>query len=178
MSCQSADGVGAPFAERPLLSSGCGSLARTAPLAESDPHDSPATSSCNGVILVRPGSVGAGRKVPRQCSRKNSSWSKGAEAAEARLAARASRWTSARRDPSCAGSPKTEIAKLLGVSRQTLYDIPRESSWWRRWWHCDSGSCAETVRICGSIWRSAPISNGLRRSLGKIKAIPTLEVGW
>src|SRR6202158_2156476 len=58
--------------------------------------------------------------------------------------------------------PKTEIAKLLGVSRQTLYDVLKEKQPVLLAWRCGSASCAETVPISGSICKSGTIC--IRRS--------------
>ena len=57
--------------------------------------------------------------------------------------------------------PKTEIAKLLGVSRQTLYDILAEKQ------PVTSAMAlrrAEMVRISGSICRSDTICTGRSRN--------------
>jgi hypothetical protein len=59
---------------------------------------------------------------------------------------------------------KTEIARLLGVSRQTLYDILDEKQPVTPATHCGSGSCAETVPTSGSICRNVTICSGRRRN--------------
>ncbi|HEY7843204.1 MAG TPA: hypothetical protein VID30_05945 [Bradyrhizobium sp.] len=64
---------------------------------------------------------------------------------------------------------KTEIARLLGVSRQTLYDILDEKQPVTPGMPCGSGSCAGMVPTCGSICRSVtictePSRNSERRS--------------
>jgi DNA-binding XRE family transcriptional regulator len=56
--------------------------------------------------------------------------------------------------------PKTEIARLLGVSRQTLYDVLKERQPVTPTWRYGSGSCAETVPISGSICKSGTIYIG------------------
>ena len=58
--------------------------------------------------------------------------------------------------------PKTEIAKLLGVSRQTLYDILAERQPVTP--SIGSASSAGTVPISGSICRSATICSAPNRS--------------
>jgi len=58
--------------------------------------------------------------------------------------------------------PKTQIAKLLGVSRQTLYDILAEKQPVTP--AMGLGSCAEMVRISGSICRSDTICTGRSRN--------------
>jgi antitoxin HigA-1 len=78
------------------------------------------------------------------------------------------------------GRPKTEIAKLLGVSRQTLYDILQEKQ------PVTPTMALRLGKLCGNgpaLWlnlqkrylrRSDTICNALSRK--KIKAIPTLDV--
>jgi hypothetical protein len=72
--------------------------------------------------------------------------------------------------------PKTEIAKLLGVSRQTLYDILDEGQPGHPSWRYGLASCAETVPISGSIRRGYDLDRAQRELGEKIKAIPTLRV--
>ena len=55
--------------------------------------------------------------------------------------------------------PKTQIAKLLGVSRQTLYDLLEENQPATPTWPYASGSCAATAPISGSICRGDTICN-------------------
>ncbi len=69
------------------------------------------------------------------------------------------------------GPPKTEIAKLLGVSRQTLYDI------------LDEKQPLRLGKLCGNgpdLWLNLQKRYDLQRAeqeLGeKIKAFPTLKV--
>ena len=73
--------------------------------------------------------------------------------------------------------PKTEIAKLLGVSRQTLYDILEERQ------PVTPGMALRLGKLCGNgpdLWLNLQKRYDLQRAqeeLGeKIKAIPTLEV--
>ena len=73
--------------------------------------------------------------------------------------------------------PKTEIAKLLGVSRQTLYDILEEKQ------PVTPGMALRLGKLCGNgpdLWLNLQKRYDLRRAeqeLGeKLKAIPTLEV--
>src|SRR5437763_11470535 len=73
--------------------------------------------------------------------------------------------------------PKTEIAKLLGVSRQTLYDILEEKQ------PVTPMMALRLGKLCGNgpdLWLNLQKRYDLRRAeqeLGKrIKAIPTLEV--
>ncbi len=75
------------------------------------------------------------------------------------------------------GRPKTEIAKLLGVSRQTLYDILEEKQ------PVTPMMALRLGKLCGNgpdLWLKLQKRYELRRAeeaLGeKIKAIPTLEV--
>jgi addiction module HigA family antidote len=98
------------------------------------------------------------------------------EAPQARLAAYAPRRTPAGRDPAGAG-PKTEVARLLGVSRQTLYDILEEKQ------PVTPMMALRLGKLCGNgpdLWLNLQKRYDLRRAeqaLGaKIKAIPTLEV--
>jgi antitoxin HigA-1 len=76
------------------------------------------------------------------------------------------------------GRPKTEIAKLLGVSRQTLYDILEERQ------PVTPAMALRLGKLCGNgpdLWLNLQKRYDLQRAeqeLGeKIKAIPTLEVG-
>jgi antitoxin HigA-1 len=73
--------------------------------------------------------------------------------------------------------PKTEIAKLLGVSRQTLYDILEEKQ------PVTPGMALRLGKLCGNgpdLWLNLQKRYDLQRAeqeLGeKLKAIPTLEV--
>src|SRR5882757_5202026 len=73
--------------------------------------------------------------------------------------------------------PKTEIAKLLGVSRQTLYDILEERQ------PVTPGMALRLGKLCGNgpdLWLNLQKRYDLRRAeqeLGeKIKAIPTLQM--
>jgi antitoxin HigA-1 len=73
--------------------------------------------------------------------------------------------------------PKTEIAKLLGVSRQTLYDILEEKQ------PVTPMMALPLGKLCGNgpdLWLNLQKRYDLQRAeqaLGKkIKAIPTLEV--
>ncbi len=73
--------------------------------------------------------------------------------------------------------PKTEIAKLLGVSRQTLYDIIEEKQ------PVTPAMALRLGKLCGNgpdLWLNLQKRHDLycaRQELGKtIKAIPTLEV--
>ena len=73
--------------------------------------------------------------------------------------------------------PKTEIAKLLGVSRQTLYDILEEKQ------PVTPMMALRLGKLCGNVpdlWLNLQKRYDLLRAeqaLGeKIKAIPTLEV--
>jgi addiction module HigA family antidote len=73
--------------------------------------------------------------------------------------------------------PKTEIAKLLGVSRQTLYDILDEKQ------PVTPAMALRLGKLCGNgpdLWLNLQKRYDLQRAeqeLGeKIKAIPTLEV--
>jgi addiction module HigA family antidote len=52
---------------------------------------------------------------------------------------------------------KAEIARLLGVSRQTLYDVLKEKQPVTPGMALRLGSCAATVPISGSICKSATI---------------------
>jgi antitoxin HigA-1 len=74
--------------------------------------------------------------------------------------------------------PKTEIARLLGVSRQTLYDILEEKQ------PVTPAMALRLGKLCGNgpdLWVNLQKRYDLERAaqeLGeKIKAIPTLEVG-
>ena len=49
------------------------------------------------------------------------------------------------------GKSKAEIARLLGISRQSLYDIIAEKQPVTPGMVLRSASCAATVLICGSI---------------------------
>src|SRR3984893_8268869 len=73
--------------------------------------------------------------------------------------------------------PKTEIAKLLGISRQTLYDILEEKQ------PVTPGMALRLGKLCGNgpdLWLNLQRRYDLQRAseqLGaKINAIPTLEV--
>lgn len=73
------------------------------------------------------------------------------------------------------GRPKTEIARLLGVSRQTLYDILEERQ------PVTPAMALRLGKLCGNgpdLWLNLQRRYDLRREerkLGeKIKAIPTL----
>ena len=73
--------------------------------------------------------------------------------------------------------PKTEIAKLLGVSRQTLYDILDEKQ------PVTPVMALRLGKLCGNgpdLWLNLQKRYDLQRAeqeLGeKIKAIPTLEI--
>ncbi len=75
------------------------------------------------------------------------------------------------------GRPKTEIARLLGVSRQTLYDIVAEKQ------PVTPAMALRLGKLCGNgpdLWLNLQKRYDLTRAeqeLGdKIKAIPTLEV--
>src|SRR5262249_23726674 len=75
--------------------------------------------------------------------------------------------------------PKTEIAKLLGVSRQTLYDILDEKQ------PVTPTMALRLGKLCGNgpdLWLNLQKRYDLARAeqeLGeKIKTIPTLEVAW
>jgi antitoxin HigA-1 len=73
--------------------------------------------------------------------------------------------------------PKTEIAKLLGVSRQTLYDVLAEKQ------PVTPGMALRLGKLCGNgpdLWLNLQKRYDLdraRQELGeKIKKIPTLQV--
>jgi addiction module HigA family antidote len=73
--------------------------------------------------------------------------------------------------------PKTEIAKLLGVSRQTLYDILEENQ------PVTPAMALRLGKLCGNgpdLWLNLKKRYDLHRAqqeLGdKIKTIPTLKV--
>jgi addiction module HigA family antidote len=73
--------------------------------------------------------------------------------------------------------PKTEIAKLLGVSRQTLYDLIEEKQ------PVTPAMALRLGKLCGNgpdLWLNLQKRYDLhcaQQELGeKIKAIPTLEV--
>jgi antitoxin HigA-1 len=75
------------------------------------------------------------------------------------------------------GRPKTEIAKLLGVSRQTLYDILEERQ------PVTPAMALRLGKLCGNgpdLWLNLRKRYDLRRAEQepgeKIKMIPTLEV--
>jgi addiction module HigA family antidote len=75
------------------------------------------------------------------------------------------------------GRPKTEIAKLLGVSRQTLYDLIEEKQ------PVTPAMALRLGKLCGNgpdLWLNLQRRYDLHRAereLGaKIKAIPTLKV--
>src|SRR6201984_1969178 len=74
------------------------------------------------------------------------------------------------------GRPKTEIAKLLGVSRQTLYDILEERQ------PVTPAMALRLGKLCGNgpdLWLNLQKRYDLQQAqeqLGeKIKAIPTLQ---
>src|SRR6267154_872869 len=56
------------------------------------------------------------------------------------------------------GKSKTEIASLLGISRQTLFDIPSEKQPITPRWPCGSASCSATDQTSGSICSAPTIS--------------------
>jgi addiction module HigA family antidote len=66
------------------------------------------------------------------------------------------------------GRPKTRIAKLLSVSRQTLYDILEEKQPVTPAMALRLGNCAETVPTFGSICRSDLICGALSRRSERI----------
>jgi antitoxin HigA-1 len=73
--------------------------------------------------------------------------------------------------------PKTEIAKLLGVSRQTLYDIVNEKQ------PVTPATALRLGKLCGNgpdPWLNMQKRYDLQRAeqelREKIKAIPTLQV--
>jgi antitoxin HigA-1 len=75
------------------------------------------------------------------------------------------------------GRSKTEIAKLLGVSRQTLYDILDEKQ------PVTPGMALRLGKLCGNgpdLWLNLQKRYDLNRAeqelREKIRAIPTLEV--
>ena len=75
------------------------------------------------------------------------------------------------------GRPKTEIAKLLGVSRQTLYDILAGKQ------PVTPAMALRLGKLCGNgpdLWLNLQKRYDLQRAerelREKIKAIPTLEV--
>jgi antitoxin HigA-1 len=75
------------------------------------------------------------------------------------------------------GRPKTEIAKLLGVSRQTLYDVLNERQ------PVTPGMALRLGKLCGNgpdLWLNLQKRYDLHQAqqqLGeKTKKIPTLEV--
>src|SRR5947208_16132567 len=75
------------------------------------------------------------------------------------------------------GKSKTEIARLLGISRQTLYDILNEKQ------PVTPGMALRLGKLCGNgpdLWLNLQRRYDLQRAeqeLGeKLKAIPTLEV--
>ena len=73
------------------------------------------------------------------------------------------------------GKSKTEIASLLGISRQTLFDILRKCSRSPRRWPCASASCSETGRTSGSICSGPTIFASPISNLGRFSAkIPTI----
>lgn len=74
------------------------------------------------------------------------------------------------------GKPKTEIAKLLGGSRQTLYDIIDEKQ------PVTPGMALRLGKLCGNgpdLWINLQRTYDLRREAkalaNEIKRIPTLE---
>jgi antitoxin HigA-1 len=83
-----------------------------------------------------------------------------------------------RRPASPAGAAKTQIAKLLGVSRQTLYDVLEEKQ------PVTPVMALRLGKLCGNgpdLWLNLQRRYDLQRAeqeLGeKIKGSPTLEVG-
>ena len=75
------------------------------------------------------------------------------------------------------GKSKAEIARLLGVSRQTLYDVLKEKQ------PVTPGMALRLGKLCGNgpdLWLNLQKRYDLQRAeqeLGaKIKAIPTLKV--
>ena len=99
------------------------------------------------------------------------------EASEARLAAHAFWRTFARRDLPALDRPKTEIAKLLGVSRQTLYDILEERQ------PVTPIMALRLGKLCGNgpdLWLNLQKRYDLHRAQQElaetIKKIPTLQV--
>ena len=75
------------------------------------------------------------------------------------------------------GRPKTEIARLLGVSRQTLHDIVAEKQ------PVTPAMALRLGKLCGNgpeLWLNLQKRYDLRRAeqelSDKIKAIPTLAV--
>jgi antitoxin HigA-1 len=75
------------------------------------------------------------------------------------------------------GRPKTEVARLLGVSRRTLYDIVEERQ------PVTPMMASRLGKLCGNgpdLWLNLQKRYDLQRAkqeLGdKLKAIPTLEV--
>jgi len=75
------------------------------------------------------------------------------------------------------GRPKTEIARLLGISRQTLYDILDERQ------PVSPMMALRLGKLCGNgpdLWlnlqKRYDLQSAERRLGEKIKAIPTLQV--
>ena len=69
--------------------------------------------------------------------------------------------------------PKTQIARLLGVSRQTLYDLIEERQ------PVTPGMALRLGKLCGNgpdLWLNLQKRYDLHRAEKKIKAIPTLQV--
>ena len=73
------------------------------------------------------------------------------------------------------GRPKTEIANLLGISRQTLYDIIDEKQ------PVSPGMALRLGKLCGNgpdFWinlqRAYDLANAERELAAEIKKIPTL----
>jgi addiction module HigA family antidote len=73
--------------------------------------------------------------------------------------------------------PKTEIARLLGVSRQTLYDVLKEKQ------PVTPGMALRLGKLCGNgpdLWLNLQKRYDLHQAelelAGKIRKIPTLEV--
>jgi len=72
------------------------------------------------------------------------------------------------------GKSRVEIARLLGVSRQTLYAILNERQPITRPWHCASASCAATAPNLGNMQQAYDLEIAAKELAGEIKKIPTL----
>jgi len=70
--------------------------------------------------------------------------------------------------------PKTEIAKLLGVSRQTLYDVLKESSRSLQAWRCVSEAVRKRARSLAQSAKAYDLHQAELELGEKIKNIPTL----